>query len=818
MFFRMLSTVLVTVVFLAGGARGEERYLHRDAASLPDAPAGPAPLLAPEAPKAFPKDRRILTCLYLDRYDAAKAVDFMRRIGANHVWGAPTGLPEEIHRVHLINPTYRASRASEREWMYVYLATPWRRAERARLPIRLREGFWPGRFLIPSTAQLLDARVEEKESGKAFSSDDLRIDLEAGVVIIENAAPGRHYRAVFRVGDRGFNIIKHPTHHDNMSLRMNDGTVSSAKAKRFAFIRDVIEKTPEGSVIRPTSEIFDRVQCLPDPKGDGSVADYFSRVAYWQGMSPVRLAKFRQWHDRDFDPRWVVDNAYGEESFVPTSGYRQWMDLVRNDLHAYVRERNALVHELGWRVRWFYGDNFVGIEPWLGDVAHNGYDEIVVGAGGGPGLIRHITGFPGPARRIMRFTWSSAVDLENPNRLIHRFTNKWLEIKREALFRCMDGFTLGGLSSELAGTPVEPTILRIIDEFKEMYALVHDRQVYTHKDFKIYVVTAWGKMRSWWWLATCFSQHRLHGQLANLPLNVKWIGFGDILEDGVPTDASALIVNGEPDTAYGGGRYWRNAELVRAFESYVRGGGGLLVMGAPTLVDGRFALSDMLGLDYAAPPNEECRANLWNRTRWSMAGRNTSDYPVLHVFAPVEFHLEPGMPGALGEHLGDLETPDWVFRCPALVKPASAKVLALSDSGDNGVFLNDFGKGRVACVTGFANSRGYGLVKTLIYHVAGRMDDLGRLTANSDYVSVYLYPEAKLLIAFCDSNVPRTSRIRFDPSLADIRGDATLALTPTDPNAPAITLTAAEAKSGFEVALDPGQTIYWRIGRAGASE
>jgi 1,3-beta-galactosyl-N-acetylhexosamine phosphorylase len=832
---------LLTVVVLRA-----EVYEQRDARHLPDASVAVASMLPESAAHAFPADEPIMTLLHYRNEQSPnyvpddRALPFLKKAGVNHVWGWPPERPPEafFRSIHLVNMTHKKNKArNEQEWFYAFLRTDWVRRGSDPVVFNLLDRYYPKRFLIPREAdKALAFRIEEKETGKYLDAEDFEVDRAAGTVRLTGGVPGRSYRVIFLAGDRG--VAWHfKLNLDDPKVCIADGTIPSVKKRQFAVLDTMLEGYPDVAVIRPTSEVYDRLGKLGNPDdGESGALRHMDRQAYWQGFHPERLARFEALYGHPFDPRWVIDSGFGETGWLPTPGMLEWIDLVRNDLGVYVRERNNLIHRHGKRVRLFFGDAFVGIEPYLGDVCHNGYDEIVQPMDLGPGSVRFITGFPGETRRILRFQWSATNFSGAEYRNLYQAAWRWM--KREILFQCPDGLTLGGVGTKAIEIPeIKSETLRIFDDFRTIFDRTHDKEVFKHEGFHVYVLSAWGRMRSWKGHSHYLSQVALPRSLVDLPVHVKWLSFNEVINHGVPKDASVVILNGEPDTAWGGGELWKNETLVARITEFVRSGGGLIAIGAPTLVDGRFALGDVFGVEYAGAPNPECADNLWSPTRWAENDRKPEDYPMGGVMPVAGVHANPYQMSADLEGRFDGQGRAWNLRFPALVRAKGATVLAhenFSDVGDGaeawrflhfrdtsieksrtGVFANDFGRGRCVWIGGWSNDPEYlSLLEPLLFHAANRTSDLDRLNTGDEQVAVYFYPEPRMLIAYNHSARRKTTDLRFDPSLAGLQDSQEVVLTPLDEGQPTLKMASGESRNGFPVTLDPGKAVYWKVGDA----
>jgi hypothetical protein len=271
------------------------------------------------------------------------------------------------------------------------------------------------------------------------------------------------------------------------------------------------------------------------------------------------------------------------------------------------------------------------------------------------------------------------------------------------------------------------------------------------------------------------------------------------------------MLTGEPNTAWGGGSYWKHSKLVEAIQSLVRNGGGLLVIGGPTYSDGHFALDNVLGVQYAGPSNEAAAEELWNINRWSDSGRSARTYsflggPLPHADLVIDSTTLPS------ELASRIEKSSITTLYDSKVRSVGARAIARSKDNDTGVFLHEFGRGRIAYIGGYGD---YGrLFKVLLFYVAKRLDALDKLDADAVTIATYFYPENKLLIVFNYGAQRVKTKVRFDPMLTNLKNVKRIKLESIEGAAETITLSVQELTTGFSVTLEPSQTIYWRISPA----
>ena len=88
--------------------------------------------------------------------------------------------------------------------------------------------------------------------------------------------------------------------------------------------------------------------------------------------------------------------------------------------------------------------------------------------------------------------------------------------------------------------------------------------------------------------------------LAGLPVNVNFLSFDDLIENGIPAGTDVIINEGVAGNAWSGGEYWKNAAVVTAVREFVDSGGGIIGINSPSAVDyagAYFQLADIFGVE-----------------------------------------------------------------------------------------------------------------------------------------------------------------------------------------------------------------------------
>ena len=84
------------------------------------------------------------------------------------------------------------------------------------------------------------------------------------------------------------------------------------------------------------------------------------------------------------------------------------------------------------------------------------------------------------------------------------------------------------------------------------------------------------------WYQQVYSYQGVYEALSGLPVNVKFISFDDIKANGIDNDIDVIMNVGDEGTAFSGGEYWNDEEIVTMIRRCVAEGHGFICVGAPT--------------------------------------------------------------------------------------------------------------------------------------------------------------------------------------------------------------------------------------------
>ena len=493
---------------------------------------------------------------------------------------------------------------------------------------------------------------------------------------------------------------------------------------------------------------------------------------YLCGTNPVILEEFEEWAGEPFDPAWILTDDFQLVGLgdVQHPGMMKWMSFVQEKMVSINKNINDEMHKYVPVLRLFWGDNWIGLEPWLGGLEKAGFDEVTKAAHNSV-VIRMITDFPGPTKRNFRFSpWLNELQCFNPDLYaespVQYARKNWNDIRRALFFHVTDGMELGGngdavYSDDFPGTMEQ--LREMVDEYLLIHSQTAGSKVFTH-DLDVYIINTYGALRSWiGWGGEFFNNDPLRFQfyLTDLPVNVHFLSMDCIVEKGIPENADVLINYGDAGSAWSGGSAWYDERLKNTISSFVEGGGGFIGVGNPSSAkagEGWF-LSDVMGVDLDS---------------------ETEGIPSMYKTSDGKKHwITASLPTVINQLNNDVKTK---------VTDDDVKVL-YEEQGIPMVCARNSGKGRAVYLSSYSvlpprspetwnlnpfssfdypyelSQDFYDLVRRSIFWAAGQEENIKKLYSADENVSLYAYPEKKLLIAYNREFKERKVIVKTDPVL-----------------------------------------------------
>ncbi|MFA5688272.1 MAG: 1,3-beta-galactosyl-N-acetylhexosamine phosphorylase N-terminal domain-containing protein [Kiritimatiellales bacterium] len=598
-----------------------------------------------------------------------------------------------------------------------------------------------------------------------------------GTIEIFSAAAGSEYSA-------GFSIVDEDT---GIRLDMFSTNAQQIVLNDYQRILDL----DVASMVRPTQFAF-----------------YFFNQLYptgafrdWYGPCMILGRSFIERYEARFNKTFDLNSLFDFGVVRSTNdekhaGYLELLELQREVAQDFAPRFTAGFHQhrRNVRVRMFWGDSWVGLEPSSPDFISAGFDEIVT-AVSVPQDVRRLMTVDHRVRRSSRIGFWEV----EPGNGINRFAADWAAFLRAALREFPEGISLGGppvvrLMNEEPG--FEDYMTARFAEFNFLYRLLNGKKAYVH-DLKIGVLNSYGALRAWPREFTMNWSQRLWKRLTDLPVDVQWLSFDEILAAGIPADIDVLINAGEAGSAWSGGEEWTPAAAA-AIEAFVNSGGAFIGIDAPGVTGGVCVLSNLLGVAYNGAATERAALKIFNgedAIRRFISPVPNAAWPILNLKPQIAAEL--GMETQIGSALYNSK----MTALPAAERLDTAATQALFTRRNSGA-------GTAWYLSGVpATEPGFDFFKRLMFHAAGKSGRLQLLDCKTAGGFVYYYPEGNLLIAYNQTGVPH-----IELCLGLFAGAGTVTLKNITANTGEVSFSgAALMNEAVSVAVPADEFAVWQV-------
>ena len=438
---------------------------------------------------------------------------------------------------------------------------------------------------------------------------------------------------------------------------------------------------------------------------------------------------------------------------VPGKKKLDWMEFINDFVIGFGKELVSLVHEYGKKAYVFYDDSWVGVEPWGKRFGEFGFDGLIkcVFNGFEARLCAGCSAVKTHEIRLHPYLFpvglGGAPTFTEGGHPTHDAQLYWKNVRRALLRDKIDRIGLGGyLSLTLPFPDFNDYIEKIADEFREIRSFHEHGKPYVFEP-KIYVLTAWGALRSW----SCSGHYHEHPEvdlinvieaLSGMPFDVGFISFDDIKENGVPKYASLIINAGFAGSAWSGGECWADDEVVAALTEWAYNGGVFMGVNEPSALSGYdtyFRMAPVLGVDEDTGAKISHGKYSFEPTGCGCIEKGTSIKP------------------RNGIYLTDSET----------------VVIAAQDDKPT-VTRHPFGKGAGVYLSSFEyNEINTRTLMNMILNLTGAGTEQKYLTDNA-MTECCFYPEGRKLVVINNSEEEQTTTVKTDA------GDKTITLAAFD--------------------------------------
>lgn len=564
--------------------------------------------------------------------------------------------------------------------------------------------------------------VIDRTTGDVVATENWSVNKEDHTVNINNVEPFHEYTVSFLVYMKW-----DPTHMYNHITNdwgdaPHDIPFDVRQPNSQAYMKDYLKKwvkeNPETDVVRFTTFFYHFTLVFNDLAKEKFV-DWFG---YGSTVSVSVLEAFEKEKGYALRPEDIVDQGYYNTAFrVPSKAYLDYIDFVQAFVAEQAKELVDIVHDAGKEAMMFLGDNWIGTEPYGKYFEKIGLDSVVGSVGDGATL-RMIADIPHIKYSEGRFLPYFFPDTFNENNNpVTEANERWLSSRRAMMRNPLDRIGYGGYLHLAYEFPefVE-YIGKVTDEFRDIISHVDGSKPLTK--LKVAFVSSWGKLRSWQyfmvshalWYKQIYTYQGILESLSGLPVDVDFISFDEIKENGVPEDVSVIINAGDAGTAFSGGDHWTDPKLVGNIRKWVHNGGGFIGVGEPSAVShqGRyFQLADVLGVDKELGFSLSSNKYFTETTTGHFLNRNRTDFDY-------------------GESMKNIY--------------ATSKDTTILDYSDGEVHLSSstYGKGRSVYMAGLPfsveNTR---LIYKAMMYAANKEDEYTTWHATNANCEVNVYPE-----------------------------------------------------------------------------
>lgn len=495
------------------------------------------------------------------------------------------------------------------ETQQLYLMSKFNTAKSSSLTVKIMEGYYEEQ-LKPD--YIHDPKkwweVIDRTTGEVVDPEKWSVNEEEKTVIIEDVEPYHEYTVSFLAY-----MTWDPTHmYNHITNDWGDEPhdipfdVRQPHSQEYMknYLRKWLEENPKTDVVRFTTFFYHFTLVFND-LGKEKFVDWFG---YGTSVSVAALEAFEKEKGYALRPEDLVDQGYYNTAFrVPSDAYLDYIDFVQKFVSEQAKELVDIVHEAGKEAMMFLGDNWIGTEPYGKYFENIGMDAVVgsVGDGVTSRMISDIPHINYSEGRFLPYFFPDTFHEDNDP--VVEANERWLGTRRANMRKPLDRIGYGGYLDLAYEFPkfVEYTE-KVTNEFREIISHIDETKPWSK--LKLAIINPWGKLRSWQnfmvahalWYKQIYSYQGILESLSGMPVELEFLSFDDLKEDGIPEDVSVIINAGDAGTAFSGGDHWKDPKLVSVIREWVDQGGGFIGIGEPSAVHHQgkyFQLSDILGVD-----------------------------------------------------------------------------------------------------------------------------------------------------------------------------------------------------------------------------
>ncbi len=463
----------------------------------------------------------------------------------------------------------------------------------------------------------------------------------------------------------------------------------------------------------------------------GSQQKLFNWYNYAMSASPEMFKLFYKEFGYEITLEDLINGGnYSDLFTIPTKANSDYCDLVQRFVTRTLKLIVDEVHLAGKEAMMFWGDNWIGAEPYGKYFSQIGLDAIVgsVSSGVNVRVVSEIPNLKYKEIRLMPYFFPDT--LNDDKKATSDLKRNWVTERRALMRKPVDRIGFGGYLSIADKFPIFCNeVEKLCDEFRLIYDTVDNKTPYC--SLKIAVLSYWGKEKPWMLYNICqdapyqktLPYIGILESIVGLPITVEFINFDDV-ENGDLSEYDVIMNYGIGETSFTGGRYWMKSKVIENIKAFVAQGGGFIGIGEPCSINHQgkyFQLSDVLGVEA-----ERGFTIMYNRY-------NTQK---------IESHfISEDVVGQI-DYAGGVDNV-YALDCATILDATYEDTLCRGANNCHvKMAVNSFGKGRSFYMSGMSyNATNTRLLYRALLWAAGKENELKKAFSSNIYTECHYYPE-----------------------------------------------------------------------------
>ncbi len=578
-----------------------------------------------------------------------------------------------------------------------------------------------------------------------------------GQVRVENAKPYHEYTVNFFAQNLWDSTQMYNYITNNWNIEKHKVMEPRFQAT-FEHIKDNMRKwcdeNKNVNVVRYTTFLYHFFLVFNEINKEKHV-DWFG---YPMTASPRAFDAFEKEYGYALKAEDVIAGGTYQSNFVnPTKKFRDYMEFTEKYVTKTVRELVDIIHAEGKEAMMFLGDSWIGTEPY-GDYFKDMQLDAVVGSVGGGVTVRMLSEIPHVKYhegRFLPYFFPDTFFEGNEENAVAELNRNWVTARRAMMRKPLDRMGFGGYLALAAKFPkfIERAG-QVCDEFRSICEAAGESKPYC--GLTVAILNSWGKKRSWMchmvahelWYQQVYSYQGVYEALSGLGVDVRFLSFDDILQNGIDKDIDVILNVGDEGTAFSGGEYWKNEKLITTIRKWVDEGHGFIGVGEPTAYNNGnrcFALADVLGVDKEKGFTlSEDKYNIQKKPHYITA----------EIVGEIDY----------GEGMKNVYALDGADVLDIEISPRFTRNVNV---GEVKLAANDYGHGRGVYIAGLPYSpQNARLLLRALYWSAHKEDELKKAYSDNPNTDCTYYPESKKYAVINNANE------QAETTFFDIHGNA----------------------------------------------